>query len=207
MPLFRWGSKALGMVLGLVLAGCASQPPAPLSPGIGPTGPTADYLIGPGDVLGIYVFRAPELTVDVPVRPDGRISIPLVEDLVAVGKTPTQLTREIEGRLAKYVQQPTATVIVKNFVGPFDQQVRVVGEATKPQAIPYRANMTALDAMIEAGGLTKYAAGNRAVLVRREGSSQNSYTVRLDDLLRDGDVKQNVALRPGDVLIIPQAWF
>jgi polysaccharide biosynthesis/export protein len=195
------------MVFGLVLAGCATQPPAPLSSGIGSTGPTADYQIGPGDVLGIYVFRAPELTVDVPVRPDGRISIPLVEDLVAVGKTPTQLTREIEGRLAKYVQQPTATVIVKSFVGPFDQQVRVVGEAIKPQAIPYRANMTALDAMIESGGLTKYAAGNRAVLVRREGGSQNSYSVRLDDLLRDGDVKQNVALRPGDVLIIPQAWF
>jgi polysaccharide export outer membrane protein len=117
------------------------------------------------------------------------------------------LTREIEGRLAKYVQQPNATVIVKAFVGPFDQQVRVVGEAAKPQAIPYRANMTVLDAMIEAGGLTRYAAGNRAVLVRHEGSSQTSYSVRLDDLLRDGEVHQNVALRPGDVLIIPQAWF
>jgi polysaccharide export outer membrane protein len=203
MSLPRWGIVALG----LILSGCASQPPAPTASTVSVGGPTADYLIGPGDVLGIYVFRAPELTVDVPVRPDGRISIPLVEDLVAVGKTPTQLTREIEGRLAKYVQQPTATVIVKSFVGPFDQQVRVVGEAVKPQAIPYRANMTALDAMIEAGGLTKYAAGNRAVLVRREGGTQASYTVRLDDLLRDGDVKQNVALRPGDVLIIPQAWF
>jgi polysaccharide export outer membrane protein len=207
MSLLRWGPRVLGIAYGLVLTGCASQPPAPLSPGIGPTGPTADYQIGPGDVLGIYVFRAPELTVDVPVRPDGRISIPLVEDLVAVGKTPTQLTREIEGRLARYVQQPNATVIVKSFVGPFDQQVRVVGEAAKPQAIPYRANMTVLDAMIEAGGLTRYAAGNRAVLVRREGGSQTSYSVKLDDLLRDGEVQQNVALRPGDVLIIPQAWF
>lgn len=204
MSLLRLGAVALG----LVLSGCAAQqPPAPTSSTVSLSGPSADYLIGPGDVLGIYVFRAPELTVDVPVRPDGRISIPLVEDLVAVGKTPTQLTREIEGRLAKYVQQPTATVIVKSFVGPFDQQVRVVGEAAKPQAIPYRANMTALDAMIEAGGLTKYASGNRAVLVRREGGTQASYTVRLDDLLRDGDVRQNVALRPGDVLIIPQAWF
>ena len=142
-----------------------------------------------------------------PVRPDGRISLPLIEDLQAANKTPTELARDVEKVLAEFVQNPVVTVIVTNFVGPFDQQVRVVGEASTPQAIPYREKMTVLDVMIAVGGLTEFAAGNRAVIVRSSGKKKNSYRVRLDDLLKDGDVSANVDVLPGDVLIIPQSWF
>ena len=167
----------------------------------------ANYLIGPGDKLNIFVWRSPELSVTVPVRPDGKISVPLVEDMVAIGKTPTQLAREIEKALTKYVQDPKVTVITESFVGPFSQQVRVIGEAAQPRAVPYRANMTLLDVMIEVGGLTKFAAGDRAVIVRRVKGVQNSYTVKLDSLIKDGDVSYNVRLQPGDILIIPQSYF
>jgi len=147
------------------------------------------------------------LSTTVPVRPDGRISLPLIEDLQAANKTPTELARDVEKVLAEFVQNPVVTVIVTNFVGPFDQQVRVVGEASTPQAIPYREKMTVLDVMIAVGGLTEFAAGNRAVIVRSSGKKKNSYRVRLDDLLKDGDVSANVDVLPGDVLIIPQSWF
>ncbi len=169
--------------------------------------PTAEYRIGPGDGLSVFVWRNPELSVGVTVRPDGRISIPLVEDLVAVGKTPTALSREMEKRLAKYVTSPIVTVMTNRFVGPFSEQIRIIGEAATPRALPYRANMTVLDAMIEVGGLTKYAAGNRATLVRTVNHVQASYPVYLDSLINDGDIRANVALQPGDILIIPQTYF
>jgi len=167
----------------------------------------SEYLIGPGDALGIFVYDNPQLSTDVPVRPDGRISTPLVPDIMAAGKTPTQLGGEIEKRLQEYVKEPHVTVIVKSFVGPLDRQIRVIGEATDPQAIPYRDGMTVLDVMIATKGLTRYAAGNRAVIVRRVGDKQETIHVNLSDLIKDGDISQNVAMRPGDTLIIPQSWF
>ena len=169
--------------------------------------PGPDYLIGPGDNLQIFVWRNPELTATVPVRPDGRISVPLVEDMPAVGKTPTTLARDLEGVLKQYVQEPIVNVIVTGFVGPFAQQVRVVGEAAKPQAIPYRANMSLLDVMIEVGGLTRFASGNRTMIFRRVDGKDIEEKVRLDDLLKDGDVTANVKMLPGDILIIPQSYF
>jgi polysaccharide export outer membrane protein len=168
----------------------------------------SQYVIGAGDQLGISVYRAPELSVpSVPVRPDGRISMPLIPDIVAAGKTPTQLGKELEDRLKEYVRDPIVTVMVTGFVGPFSRQVRVIGEATDPQAIPYRDNMTVLDVMIAVKGLTKYAAGNSAVIVRNIGGKRENIRVRLSDLLKDGDIDQNVAMQPGDTLIIPQTWF
>jgi len=143
----------------------------------------------------------------VPVRPDGRISIPLIEDLQAAGKTPTQLGRDIETQLKKYIQDPIATVIVTTFNGPYSRQVRVVGEAAHPQAIPYRDNMTLLDVMIAVGGLTQFAAGNRATIVRTAQNKETPFRVRVADLIKSGDVSANVQMLPGDVLIIPQSWF
>jgi polysaccharide export outer membrane protein len=159
------------------------------------------------DSLEIFIWRMPELSRSVVVRPDGRISMPLIDDLVATGKTPTQLARDIEAQLAKFVQDPTVTVIVGGFHGPFDQQIRIVGEATDPAAIPYQANMTLLDVMISVKGLTRFAAGNRAELIRTINGKRAVIPVRIDDLLKDGDIDANVPVEPGDVLIIPQAWF
>jgi polysaccharide export outer membrane protein len=169
--------------------------------------PGPDYLIGPGDNLQIFVWRNPELTSTVPVRPDGRISVPLVEDMPALGKTPTMLARDVEQVLKQYVQEPIVNVIVTGFVGPFGQQIRVVGEAAKPQAISFRANMSVLDVMIDVGGLTRFAAGNRAVIVRKVDGKDEEQRLRLDDLIRDGDVSANVKVLPGDILIIPQSYF
>lgn len=164
------------------------------------------YLIGPGDSINIVVWRNPELSVTVPVRPDGRISTPLVEDLQAQGKNPTELARDIEKALAKYIRDPVVTVVVNSFVGQSSEAVRVIGEASKPQSLPFRKSMTVLDVMIAVGGLTDFADGNRAVLMR---TSENNkpYTVRLRDLIKRGDVSANVEMRPGDVLIIPQSRF
>lgn len=169
---------------------------------------SSSYVIGAGDQLGISVYRAPELSVpSLPVRPDGRISMPLIPDIVAAGKTPTELGRELEERLKEYVQDPIVTVMVTGFVGPFERQVKVLGEATEPAAIPYRDGMTVLDVMIATRGLTRYAAGNSAVIVRRAGAEQQTIRVRLNDLIKDGDICQNVVMQPGDTLIIPQSWF
>jgi len=165
------------------------------------------YEIGPGDTLTVFVWRNPELSVDVTVRPDGRLSLPLVEDIVAVGKTPSQLAREIEQRLSKYLSSPIVTVLPKQFIGPFDRQVRIIGEAVQPKALAYRANMTLLDAMIEVGGLTRFAAGDRATLVRTVDGQQHTYSVHIDSLIRDGDIQSNVPLSPGDIIIIPQRFF
>jgi polysaccharide export outer membrane protein len=167
----------------------------------------ATYVIGPGDSLYIFVYDSPQLTLDVPVRPDGRISTPLIPEMVAAGKTPSQLAKDLAERLKQWVKDPNVTVIVRGFVGPLSRQVRVIGEAAEPQAIPYRDHMTVLDVMIMTKGLTRYAAGNRAVIVRRVGNTQETIHVHLSDLLKDGDINENVELQPGDTLIIPQAWF
>ncbi|MGH7029303.1 MAG: XrtA/PEP-CTERM system exopolysaccharide export protein, partial [Stellaceae bacterium] len=190
----------------LILAGCHGAPPLPPAPPASSL-PSSQYIIGPGDKLNIFVWRNPELSVTVDVRPDGRLSIPLVNDVVAIGKTPTQLGDELEQRLAKYIKEPVVTVIAEGFVGPFTEQVRVIGEAAQPRALSYSTGMTALDAMIEVGGLTRYAAGNDAVIVRTINGRQATYSVHLDDLIKEGDVSSNVALQPGDILIIPQRLF
>jgi polysaccharide export outer membrane protein len=198
-------SARVGAVaLGCLLTACVSTlPPAPPTAISQP----APYQIGPGDVLRIFVWRNPELSVTVAVRPDGLLAMPLVQDVPATGTTPAVLAREIEKRLAKYITDPNVTVIPTRFVGPFAYQIRVVGEAATPRALPYRENMTLLDAMIESGGLTKYAAGNRSTLVRTVNGSQESYQVYLDSLIKQGDIDANVALLPGDIIIIPQTYF
>lgn len=168
---------------------------------------TSEYLIGPGDMLQVFVWRNPEISVTVPVRPEGRISTPLVEDMTAAGKTPTRLARDIERELSKYIKSPVVTVIVTDFVGTFSEQIRVVGQAANPQSLAYRSNMTLLDVMIEVGGLTEYAAGNKAKIIRRVGEREIKVAARLEDLLQDGDIRANVKMLPGDILIIPEAWF
>jgi len=198
--------RAIAAAVALVLAGCGGAPPLPPAPPASSL-PSAEYRIGPGDSLNIFVWRNPELTLTVPVRPDGRLSIPLVEDVVAIGKTPTTLAREFEQRLGKYIKEPLVTVIVEGFVGPIPEQIRVIGEAAQPRSIPYRTDMTVLDAMIAVGGLTKYAAGNDSVIIRTAQGEQNTYSVHLSSLIRDGEIENNVALRPGDILIIPQRIF
>jgi len=192
------------VALATALAGCASAPPPPSEPM--PT-TEAPYLVGPGDTLNVVVWRSPELSMTVPVRPDGKITTPLVEDLQASGKTTTQIAREIEKVLSRYVQTPVVTVIVTSFAGPYAQQVRVIGEAAKPQALPYRENMTLLDVMIAVGGITDFAAGNRASILRTTGDKRVQFGVRLSDLMRGGDLSANLPMRPGDVLIIPQSYF
>ncbi len=194
----------------LLLAGCGGGPgitPAPYDASA-PRAPSGQYVIGPGDQLGIFVYQAPQLSLPtIPVRPDGRISMPLVPEIVAAGKTPTELGAELSNELKKYVRDPIVTVMVTGFVGPLDKQVRVIGEATDPLAIPYRDGLTVLDVMIQTRGLTRYAAGNSAIIVRRVGNQQQTLKVHLSDLLKDGDISQNVAMLPGDTLIIPQSWF
>ncbi|MBV1900987.1 MAG: polysaccharide export protein [Kordiimonadaceae bacterium] len=192
-----------------VLAGCSggrgTLPSAPFVPAN--EGPGESYLIGPLDQLNIFVWRSPELSVSITVRPDGRISIPLINDLAATGKTPSELGTDIENILSDFIATPTVSIMVQNFVGPFSQQVRVVGEAGSPQAIPYRANMTLLDVMIQVGGLTEFAAGNRATLVRFEDGKQKEYNLNIESLIKDGDIDSNVKILPGDVLIIPESFL
>jgi polysaccharide export outer membrane protein len=169
--------------------------------------PTNDYLIGPGDSVNIIVWRNPEVSMTVPVRPDGKITTPLVEDLMASGKTSTELARDIEKALAKFIQQPVVTVIVTGFIGPYSEQIRVIGQAAKPQALPYRQGMSLLDVLITVGGITDFAAGNRASIIRNINGQQQKVGVRLFDLIRSGDISANVFMRPGDVLIIPESYF
>lgn len=200
------------------LAGCAalaacSTPnygtPVAAVPAVPQRVDTSEYVIGAGDQLSIFVYQSPELSDrDVTVRPDGKISMPLVQDLNASGLTPPELANNITQRLRQYVKNPVVTVIVRGFVGPTDRQVRVVGEAAEPQAIPYRNGMSLLDVMIATKGLTKYAAGNRAIIIRRDATGkEQEIHVHLDDLIHDGDLSQNVRMQPGDTLIIPQTWF
>jgi polysaccharide biosynthesis/export protein len=192
--------------LGVALAGCGSAA-GPAIPDGAQRSTGQEYLIGPGDGLNIFVWRNPELSSTIPVRPDGKISTPLVEDMVAAGKTPSQLARDLETALAKYVRSPQVNVIVTSFVGAASEQIRVVGQATNPQSIAFRAGMTLLDVMIAVGGLTEFAAGNRAKVLRRAGDGTVEMRVRLDDLLNDGNIKQNIAMAPGDVVIIPESRF
>jgi polysaccharide export outer membrane protein len=208
----RLESTLLGKLLSFVmvvasavsLASCANSLPPPPPYG----GQSSLYRIGPGDGLYIFVWENRDLSTAVTVRPDGRISFPLVNDVPAAGKTPTQLSRDIQRRLAKYVKDPVVTVMVNNFVGEYSEQIRIVGEATKPSAIPYRKGMTVLDAMIAVGGLTQYADGNRSTLVRAVGrDTKETYGLALDKLLKDGDISVNVPLEPGDIIIIPQTFF
>jgi len=164
------------------------------------------YQIGPGDVLQVFVWRNPELTVSVPVRPDGKISTPLVEDMVAIGKTPTQLARDVETVLGEYIRSPQVSIIVMTPQSQFSQ-VKVVGQVARPAPLPYRSGMTVLDAVLAAGGMTQFAAGNRTKIVRTENGKQVEIKVKLDDIVNDGDIKQNVEVRPGDLIVVPESWW
>ena len=203
---FRYIAIAFALALTACAAGARdSLPSAMINQTANAEAP--EYRIGPGDTLEIFVWRNPELSTSVPVRPDGRLSVPLLEDLMVTGRTPTELAREIEEDLSVFIQDPFVTVIVTNFVGPLTQQVRIIGEAADPQALPFRANMSLLDVMIEVGGLTEFAAGNKASIVRVVDDEQRQFGVRISDLIKDGDVSANVSMLPGDVLIIPESFF
>ena len=190
-------------IAAMLLGGCGSKyPRAPAAA----SSSDYRYLIGPGDTVNIVVFRNPDLSMTVPVRPDGKIAAPLVEDLPAIGKDSTTLARDIEKALSKFIRDPVVTVVVTSFVGPYSEQIRVVGEAAKPQVLSYKQKMTLLDVMIAVGGVTDFADGNAASILRTsEGNKQ--YSVRIKDLLKRGDVSANVEMKPGDVVIIPQSWF
>lgn len=201
---FQVFSALLLGLMALGLFGCASDryPPAPSTA----ASPDYHYIIGPGDQVNIIVWRNPELSMAVPVRPDGMITAPLIEDMPALGKSSTSLARDMEKALSKYIRDPVVTVIITSFVGPYSEQIRIVGEAARPQILPYRQKMTLLDVMIAVGGITDFADGNGATILRTaEGNKQ--YQVRLKDLIKRGDVSANVEMKPGDVLIIPQSWF
>ena len=186
------------------IMGCTTNPYPP-APQIAAS-PDYLYKIGPGDSVQISVWRNPEISASVPVRPDGKLTAPLIEDLPAMGKDPTTLARDVEKALSKYIRDPVVTVIVGGFVGPYPEQIRVMGEAAKPQALSYRQGMTLLDLMIAVGGLTDFADGNNASIMRTsEGGKQ--YSVRLKDLVKRGDITANVDVKPGDILLIPQSWF
>ena len=211
-----WGqaSKGIGATatLAVLLSGCAggARPELPAASFVqAKEGPGEEYVIGPLDQLNIFIWRNPELSAKVQVRPDGRITTPLIADMPAVGKTPAQLAADMKKALSEYVREPIVQVIVENFSGTFSQQVRVVGATEKPASIPYRANMTLLDAMIAVGGLSQYAAGNKAKLVRydRETGHQKEYAIQVGKLLKRGDSTANVRLEPGDVIIIPESMF
>ncbi|MEZ5583855.1 MAG: polysaccharide export protein [Candidatus Competibacteraceae bacterium] len=165
------------------------------------------YVIAPGDNLDVFVWDNPQLSTEVQVRPDGKVTTPLAEDVQASGKTPNELAREIERLLSRYVLDPVVTVKVTEFVGRYSEQIRIVGEAARPQSLPFRESMTALDVMIAVGGFTEFADGNRSTLVRSVDGEEKKFRLRLDDLVNDGDISANVDMLPGDVLIIPEAWF
>ncbi|HVJ03376.1 MAG TPA: XrtA/PEP-CTERM system exopolysaccharide export protein [Sphingomonas sp.] len=202
---------ALG-VMATTLGGCGGggRPELPAAAAVASReAPSDEYVIGPMDQLNVFVWRNPELSAKVQVRPDGRITTPLISDMPAVGKTPAMLADDLKLALGEYIKDPIVSVIVENFSGTYSQQIRVVGATEKPASLPYRANMTALDAMIAVGGLSEFASGNRARLVRydRQTGKQREYKVRLGDLLKNGDISANVRLEPGDVIIIPESMF
>ena len=202
-------SIAMGSALAL-LAGCSNTttlPEASTRASMTTDVNSYQYLIGPGDSLSIFVWRNPEISGQFIVRPDGKLTTSLVEDIDVAGKTPTMLAREIEEQLSTYINNPRVTVSVNGFKGPFGEQVRVIGEATNPSAINYSEHMTLLDLMIAVGGLTEFADGNNAKLVRVVNGEKKTYEIAIDDLIRDGDISQNVDILPGDVVIIPEAWF
>ncbi len=188
----------------LVLGGCTghTRPTLLIEPA-----PSHEYLIGPGDNLNIAVWHNPEVSLSVQVRPDGKITTPLVEDMPAAGKSASQLARDIEKTLSKYIQEPIVTVIITSFVGPYSEQIRVIGQAAKPQALPYRENMTVLDVVIAVGGITEFAAGNKTRVIRNINGQQQQFLIRLDDLIKEGDISANVPMRPGDIMVIPESYF
>lgn len=197
------------MALCILLSACSSNilPPATVQNSLTTTVDNYQYLIGPQDTVAIFVWRNPELSGSFIVRPDGKITTSLVEDVLVSGKTPTQVARDMEAILSKYIRDPVVTVSVNNFVGPYSEQVRVIGAATNPRSVSYNQYMTLLDLMIEVGGLTEFADGNAARLVRVKDGRQTTYKLRLDDLIREGEIEANVDILPGDVVIIPEAWF
>jgi len=200
----------LRLVLCIATSACLANPAAP-EQGPAPPLPASavdanSYLIGPGDMLQVFVWRNPELSASIPVRPDGKISTPLVENLVAIGKTPSQLAREMETVLAEYVRSPTVNIIVTTPVSVFSQ-VKAIGQVKLPQALAYREGMKVLDLVLAVGGLADFASGNRAKIVRTEGGKQIELRVRLEDLVNKGDMKQNLPLKPGDVLVVPESLF
>jgi polysaccharide export outer membrane protein len=214
-----WGKTVIGLLLAMTFqnihaAGQQSRPgsPGPTSASSGPVDAHAgedslQYIIGPGDTIQVFVWRNPELSVTIPVRPDGKISTPLVEDLVAVGRTPSELARDIEGKLSDYVRSPQVNVIVSNAVGAVNQ-IKVVGQVKTPSAIPYHQGMTILDLVIAVGGLTDFAAGNRAKILRKDAKGNDvQIKVRLDSLMKSGKLSENVPLMPGDVVVVPEAIF
>jgi polysaccharide export outer membrane protein len=194
-------------ILASFLAGCSTPKYPSLPEATYELRSASKYKIGPGDAVEIFVWRYPEVSTTVPVRPDGYITAPLLEDIPASGKTPTELARDLEEALSVYLRDPLVTVIVQGFQGVYPEQIRVLGEATTPTALRYRDGMTLLDLMIQVGGLTPFASGNRAVLMRFEEGEKKRYTVRLDDLIKDADMTANVDMQPGDILIIPESWF
>lgn len=199
-----WLAAMAAAIAAILMTACATTayPPAPASAG----NVDYNYHIGPTDIVNVIVWRNPELSMTVPVRPDGKITTPLIDDLDALGKTPTELERDMEKALVKYIRDPVVTVVVTNFAGPATEQVRVIGEAAKPQVLPYKKDMTVLDVMIAVGGLTDFADGNSAHIFRVADGGK-LYTVRLRDLVKRGDITANVGMQPGDILIIPQSWF
>ncbi len=201
-----WVARAFALGVALLISACATPPELA---GSAPDKLTQapEYIIGPHDELQIFVWKNPDLSVTAPVRPDGKVSSPLIGDIQAAERTPEVLSEEIAKKLTDYIVDPVVTVTVTRFAGPYSQQVRIVGQAVEPMAISYNDKMTILDAMIAVGGITEFAAGNRTIIVRTENGEKKSYRVRLDDLLLDGDVSANVPLLPGDIIIIPESWF
>lgn len=191
----------------VMVSSCASQRGYPFAPARADAGAPSDYLVGPGDSLNIVVWRNPEVSAQVPVRPDGKFTTPLVEDIQASGKTATQLARDIEKALSKYIQDPIVSVIVTNFSGPYSEQIRVIGQAAKPQALAYKERMTLMDVLIAVGGLTDFADGNGATILRTVNGKSRKFGVRLQDLVKSGDISANIEMRPGDVLVVPESWF
>lgn len=189
------------------LVACGGSLPRPDVASSASASETGEYLIGPGDTIKVFVWGQPDLSVTVPVRPDGRVSTPLIDDLVAVGKTPTQLATEMKVVLSEYLRSPEVNVIVEDFVGTFGSQIRVLGQVTEPGAVPYRERMTLLDVLMEVGGLSRFAAGNRGRLVRNVDGTSVEFRVRIDDLVNKGRIEENVLMRPGDIVIIPEAIF
>lgn len=203
----KYRAAFLAVIIGVVSAACGGNPYPPVTSDARDYAPDYDYVIGPGDRMEIFVWGNDELTTSGVVRPDGKLTTRLVEDMQASGKTSTQLARDIEEAYSEYVKSAVVSVIVNGFVGVPGQQVRVVGEAQQPLSIPYRKHLTLLDVMIEVGGMTDFASGNKAVLVRDFEGRRGSFGLRLDDLINDGDISANVTMFPGDILIIPEAWF
>jgi len=204
----------LPVLLAGLLTACASGPVFPPAPAKATPMPYKEaeasewfYVLGPGDSINVFVWGNSEVSGSFPIRSDGKVTMNLVEDLQASGRTPTQLAREIEKILAKYIQDPVVTVTVGGGIGPYDQQIRVLGEAAKPQSLSYREHMSLVDLMIAVGGITDFADGNRASILRVVDGKPQQYGVRLEDLLKDGDVSVNVDILPGDVLVIPESWF